>query len=247
MPSRRSLIQATGFGLAAATLSPLASHAHQATPMATPRPPAPGTRRPLTTAIIVSATNDPFRVAGSDGKDHLEYDLIVTNAFPVPVTITMIEVLGDDGKLLQRLEGDAIAEITQPLLGVGPTIEIAGSSTVAVVMDLIVPPDDVHTQINHRITYEFPPDAEFTSLVDSFVIEGLLLAVDLRQATTIISPLHGPGWITFSGCGNPPSLHRSIRRPIDGRAYSKPETFAIDWIQMVDSRPFTGDGTSNEQ
>ncbi len=247
MPSRRSLIQGTGYGLAAATFAPLASHAQQATPMATPEPATRETSRPLTTAIIISATNDPLRVAGSDGKDHLEYDLIVTNGFPEPVAITLIEVLGEDAQLLQRLEGNAIAEITQPLIGLGPLKQIPASSTVGVVMDLTVPHGNVHTQIDHRITYAFPPDAAFTSLVGSFVIEGPLLAVDPRQATTIASPLHGPGWITFSGCGNPPSLHRSIRLPIDGRTYSKPETFAIDWIQIKDGRPFEGDGARNEQ
>lgn len=55
---------------------------------------------------------------------------IVTNAFPEPVTITFIAILGADGQVLQRLEGATIAAITQPLLGPGPMAEIPGSGTV---------------------------------------------------------------------------------------------------------------------
>ena len=243
MPSRRSMIQATSAAVAVAAFAPLASHARQATP----QPATPGAAPPLTTAIIVSATNDPLRVVGSDGMDHLEYDLIVTNAFPEPVTITLIEVLGADGQLLQQVEGDAITGITQPLLGLGPMEQIPGSGAVGVVMDLIVPPDDVHERIDHRITYQRPADSTLASLTGSLVIEGPLLAVDPRPAVVIAPPLHGSGWLTFSGVGSSPSLHRSIRLAVDGLAYAKSETFAIDWLQITDGGVFEGDGGRNDQ
>ncbi|HYH12930.1 MAG TPA: hypothetical protein VD789_11290, partial [Thermomicrobiales bacterium] len=194
----------------------------------------------MVTAILVSSTNDPLRVAGSDGMDHLEYDLIVTNAFPEPVTITQIEVLGADGRRLQLVEGDQISATTQPVTGLGPIEAIPASGTVGVVMDLIVPPDEVHEQINHRITYGLSVDSEIASLVGSFVIKGPLLAVDPRPAIVIAPPLRGSGWVTFSGVGDLPSLHRSIRLPIDGHSYVKSETFAIDWIQATDGRVFRG-------
>ena len=245
---RRRVLQLAAGSAALAGLSRRGVNAQSsATPQATPAPATPGAAAPKPTAIIVSATNDPLRVAGSDGMDHLEYDLIVTNAFPEAVTITLIDVLGADGQVLQRVEGTAIAAITQPVLGVGPITQISGSMTVAVVMDLIVPRDDVHDRIDHRITYELPADAELASLVGSFLIEGPLLTVDPRPAITIAPPLHGPGWLTFSGVGDLPSLHRSIRLPVDGGTYAKSETFAIDWIQLVDGRAFEGDGMSIEQ
>ena len=49
---------------------------------------------------------DPLRVSGSDGVDHLEYDLVVTNAFVAPVTLTSIAVTAPDGETLLRLDGD---------------------------------------------------------------------------------------------------------------------------------------------
>src|SRR5687768_12801582 len=89
-------------GGAIATL-PGSGQAQDATPVVSP---AAGV---TTTAIVVSATNDPLRVSGSDGVDHLEYDLLVTNGFAAPVTLTAIAVTAPDGETLLRLDGDALA------------------------------------------------------------------------------------------------------------------------------------------
>ena len=59
------------------------------------------------TALLVSATNAPLRVLGSDGMEHLEYDLLITNVFTAPLALTSIEVTGPDGRVLLRLAGDA--------------------------------------------------------------------------------------------------------------------------------------------
>ena len=94
------VLAASLLGGAIATL-PGSGRAQDATPVASP---AVGEK---TTAIVVSATNDPLRVSGSDGVDHLEYDLLVTNGFAAPVTLTSIAVTAPDGETLLRLEGDA--------------------------------------------------------------------------------------------------------------------------------------------
>jgi hypothetical protein len=96
------------------SLAPTAGVARQGTPV-------PGLTTAQTTAIVVSATNDPLRVLGSDGLEHLEYDLIITNAFIDPVSLTSIEVMTPEDQSLLRLEGDALQLATQPLLQVGET------------------------------------------------------------------------------------------------------------------------------
>ena len=40
------------------------------------------------TALLVTPLNPPHVVRGDDGRDHLEYDLLVTNAFASPVTLS---------------------------------------------------------------------------------------------------------------------------------------------------------------
>ena len=79
-------------------------------------------------------------MSGSDGLDHLEYDLLVTNGFAAPVTLTAIAVAAPGGETLLRLEGDVLVTATQPLLGRTPMAEIPASGAVAVVMDVTIPP-----------------------------------------------------------------------------------------------------------
>src|SRR5437667_6539875 len=45
------------------------------------------------TAILVSPIHDAQVVRGDDGKDHVEYELLVVNAVDQPVTLTSLTVL----------------------------------------------------------------------------------------------------------------------------------------------------------
>src|SRR5215213_6890063 len=136
------LAAASLLGGSIATL-PGSGQAQYATPAVSP---AAGER---TTAIIVSATNDPLRVSGSDGLDHLEYDLLVTNGFAAPVTLAAIAVTAPDGETLLRLDGDALVTATQPLLGRTPTATIPASGAVAVVVDIAVPTERDVASLGH--------------------------------------------------------------------------------------------------
>ena len=56
---------------------------------------SPGTaaRAALTsTALQVAAVGVPQRVHGSDGREHIDYDLVITNAFTSEVTLTSFAV-----------------------------------------------------------------------------------------------------------------------------------------------------------
>ncbi len=214
--------------------------AQDATPVVSP---AAGEK---TTAIVVSATNDPFRVSGSDGLDHLEYDLLVTNGFAAPVTLTAIAVVAPGGETLLRLEGDALVTATQPLLGRTPMAEIPASGAVAVVMDVTIPPDHAVERVSHSITYEVALDAPVRSLIGSFAVDGPELNVDPRPATVIAPPLRGDGWLANNGCCAAESVHRAVRVPIGGTRIGKQETFAIDWARLRDGEAFSGDGARPE-
>jgi len=198
-----------------------------------------------TTALLVTAIHDPLRVTGSDGMVHLEYDLVLTNVFTAPVTITAIEVLTPDGQSLLRLEGDALETMTQPLFGRTPTDLVPESGAVAALLDVVVPPEQVPARLTHRITYALAPDASNLAIIGSHEILGPELAVDPFTPVVIAPPLRGTGWANANGCCDA-SAHRSARLAVDGSHLVKFELFAIDWIRLVDNRLFTGDGTRNE-
>jgi hypothetical protein len=237
---RLLLLVAASLLCGAITTLPGSSRAQGATPAASP---VAGER---STAIVVSATNDPLRVPGSDGVDHLEYDLLVTNVFAAPVTLTSIAVTAPDGETLLRLEGDALAAVTQKLLGKAPAPEIPASGTVAVVMDVTVPPGRALESLNHQITYEVAPDAPVRSLIGAWAVDGPRLPVDPRPATIIAPPLRGDGWLANNGCCSAKSIHRAVRVAVAGARIGKPETFAIDFAQLRDGAAFKGEGARPE-
>jgi hypothetical protein len=189
------------------------------------------------TALLATATNAPLRVLGSDGMEHLEYDLILTNVFAAPVTLEAIEVTAPDGRLLLRLDGSALVAVTQPMFGGAPTREVPVSGAVAVVMDVVVPPGEAPARIGHRIAYALPPDAPARSVIGSLITDGPELAVDARAALVLAPPLRGDGWLNGSGCCSI-SQHRIVRLAVDGSRYIKPETFAIDWVRLREGRLF---------
>lgn len=203
-----------------------------------------------TTAILVSAIDKPLHVLGSDGKEHLEYDLVFTNMLPSPITLTSIKVTTEKGQQLLELSGDTLKAMTQPLLGTTPTNQIPASGAVATLIDVIVPPDKVPERVTHQITYDFPPNTpdHIKALIGSLEIQGPELVVNPFQTTVIASPLSGNGWFNASGCcDDASSPHRFSRLIVDGTRYVKPEIFAIDWIRLRDNRDFSGDGTRNDQ
>ena len=234
---RCSSVVAVALVLAATRFVPVA--AQEATLASQP------TDRELT-AIVVSAIGGPIGVPGSDGRQHIEYDLVVTNVFSAPVRLTAIEVIGPDGNPLLSLAGDALVAATQPLLGLTPLQEIPASGTAAVLIDVAVPRDQVPQRLTHRITYALTA-ALGADQVESLTVNGPELVVDNRAPVVIAPPVHGPGWLNAFSCCDPSSIHRGVRAAADGARIVKSETFAIDWILLQDGRFFEGDGTHNEQ
>ena len=74
-----------------------------------------------TSAILVQPIHDAQVVRGDDGKEHVEYELMVVNVFIDPVTLTSVTVLDPAGKELARIDGATLAAATQALLTKAPT------------------------------------------------------------------------------------------------------------------------------
>lgn len=205
---------------------------------------------PPTTAIVVAAVDAPLRVAGSDGLVHLSYDLIVTNAFTAPVTLSSLAVLGENGEALLTLSGTELAQRVEAVLGTTPLSNtdaiVPVSGSVAVVVDVPVPPGAVPARVSHRIKYAVPPNAPSISIIGSYDIEGPVLEVSRLESLLIKPPMRGSGWLSLNGCCDP-NAHRSLRTAIGGTKLVKGETYAIDYVLLRGSAFFAGDGSSNAQ
>jgi len=200
-----------------------------------------------TTALQVIATGAPQRVHGSDGREHIDYDLVITNNFTVDVTLTSLVVRGG-GKNLLTLEGDALAAVTHETTGLGePTRSIPASSAVATLVDIVLPRSAGRTvpkRLSHRITYTFPPGAPGEAIIGSRTVDAPKLRVDRRVPIEVATPLRGDGWLSANACCDPTLNHRSTLLAANG-TFVTPEIFAVDYIRLVDGRFYVGDGTQN--
>jgi hypothetical protein len=198
-----------------------------------------------TTALHVVASNPPFAVFGSDGREHVEYDLVLTNSFTAEATLGAVAVRGD-GKPALTLTGDALTAATHTLLTSDPTVTIAPASTAVTQVDLALPRSAGRTppqRLTNRVAYALPADAPSRSVIGSTISSSPVLRTD--PPVVISAPLSGAGWVNVNGCCNDPtSPHRETLLASDGR-WVTPELFAVDWVREVDGQTFTGDGTQN--
>jgi len=143
----------------------------------------PPQERGRPTAILVSPIHEAQVVRGDDGKDHVEYELLVVNAVEQPVTLTSLTILDPAAKELTRIDGPVLVAATQTLLDKKPVTEIPASAAVSVDVDLIVPPGTAPERVRHRLEYRVPPGTSTAVFVDPPVIDGPEVAINRRPAT----------------------------------------------------------------
>ena len=196
------------------------------------------------TAIVATPFHDAFAVPADDGKIHVEYDLLVTNVFDALIAIKSIDVTDAGGRVLMRIDGKTLAAATQTLFEQKPVTSVAASQSVAVEVDLVLPPGPVPPVLSHRIAYELAGSDKHASIIATREIIGPQVKVDQQPPLQIISPVAGPGWAAFNGCCSP-NRHRDVRVAA-GTHIATPEVFDVDYIQVTkDGKYFAGDGKKN--
>jgi hypothetical protein len=198
------------------------------------------------TAILVSSIHEAQIVRGDDGKDHVEYELLVVNVFSEPVTLSSVTVLDPAGKELMRIEGGTLAAATQTLFAKTATPVVLASGAVSVDVDLVLPPDTAPERVTHRIAYTLKADSELAPIVGSLTVDAPVVAINRQPAIVIRPPLKGNGWLATTACCKP-NVHRDERIAIDGVRIETGETFAVDWAKVKNDRLFDGDGKRVEQ
>src|SRR6478736_4711854 len=111
-----------------------------------------GKDKPVVTAITVRPIHEAQVVRGDDGKDHVEYDLLVVSVVGDPVTLSSVTVLDRAGNQLGRIDGATLAAATQDLFPDTPVDEtgIPSSGAAAVEVDLALAPGTVPAQVTNQ-------------------------------------------------------------------------------------------------
>jgi CubicO group peptidase (beta-lactamase class C family) len=202
-----------------------------------------------TSALRVEVSGTPQRVHGSDGREHIEYDLIVTNAFTAEATLRSL-VVGADGQRLLTLSGDRLWAATVRLGTSAPTGGRVGpASTVVTQVGVVLPRSAGRTVprlLTNQIRYAIPATAPSRPVIRTTTVDLSAVRVDRRAPVVIASPLRGTGWLNANGCcDDPTARHRNVVLATSSGRYITPEMFAIDWIREINGRAFTGDGSKN--
>lgn len=189
------------------------------------------------TPLIENVISPPHWFTGTDGKVHIVYELLLTNALAVPVTVSNVEVLNaDSGATLLRLTGPSLLSAMSIVTSLAPDV-VLPTATVGVVM-LDVPlagKAEVPEVIAHRVTIE--PVSGLPAWFMSFT--GARVAVDRRSPVVLGPPVSGSGWDALGSCCDGP--HRRTILSIDGRRYVG-QRFAIDFNKLdAQNRPGVGD------
>ncbi len=145
------------------------------------------------TAITVRPIHEAQVVRGDDGKDHVEYDLLVVNVVGDPVTLSSVTVLDRAGNQLGRIDGDTLAAATQNLFTHTPVPAIPSSGAAAVEVDLALAPGTVPAQVTNRIAYSVPQGTGSAVILDATEgeVDGPKVAVNRRPAIEIKPPSRG--------------------------------------------------------
>ncbi|MGW0162966.1 M23 family metallopeptidase [Mycobacterium sp. NPDC003323] len=194
----------------------------------------------MATPLLARVVSAPIPVPATDGRTHLAYELLLTNAMDQDVTVDSLQVrTGDSGEPLLTLSGADLAERTRILGTSNPTGRLGPSQSALVWLDVSsengAAPAELSHQVQVTLTKPMPP------LLPPQVTETVAqVAVQTREPIVIAPPLRGPQWWDANSCcGMTP--HRLAINPIDGELWGA-ERYAIDYVQLrPDGKLFTGD------
>lgn len=189
------------------------------------------------TPLIDSVISTPHWFDATDGKVHLVYELLLTNALAVPVTVMAVEVLdADSGATLVRLTGPSLLSAMSIVTSLAPNVMLPTATVGVVFLDVVLAGKaDVPEFVAHRVTIE--PVSGLPAWFMSFT--GARVAVDRRPPVVLGPPVSGSGWDALGSCCDGP--HRRTILSIDGRRFI-PQRFATDFNKLdAQNRPGVGD------
>lgn len=183
----------------------------------------------------------------SDGRDHLLYEMRVTNFSGRNITIAQVEVIdGASGALLARHVGEALAGMigTPGRDGQADGRRVVAPGSFVILFFDTVPParGGAGRTLLHRIRIEADrPDLPISRLV----AEAQPLPVAAARPPILGAPLRGSGWLAANALSNDADHRRTIA-VVDGRARIA-QRYAIDFLQLDRlGRAFSGDPSRNE-
>jgi len=193
----------------------------------------------FTPVVVTTLTSAAIPVLGTDERQHIVYELIITNTNATPATLNKVSVVdaSDTGKVLASFEGDALVSRLRLVLGGGAkSSNIEQSTTRVFLIDISLPADaSIPSRLLHRLDLLTGPGPAPAPAVPRVYVGA---PIDISRELRIIGPpLKGQHWVDTNGCCGPGGAHRTAGFPVNGAIYYA-QRFAIDWMQLDDQGRF---------
>ena len=188
------------------------------------------------TPLLASALNGNTQVfPGTDGRQHVVYELIMINANATPATLQEVEVVSAadpiraiatyrGGELLGHLRSTANTAVAKP--------EIDFNGVRVFLIHLALPAGaPAPERLMHRLTLlggANPSPKPQTPVALAYLAAPLTLSANVPK---IGPPLKGKDWVAFNGCCEATGAHRATSQTVNGRLYFA-QRFAIDWMRL---------------
>jgi hypothetical protein len=188
------------------------------------------------TPLIVSPlTPGTHAFLGTDGKMHLVYELVLTNASPTSATLQKVEAVdaSDPSHVLASWEGKTLLtdlRTTGNTQAASPVIPFNETRLLLlqIALDKGAP---IPSHLLHRLTLlgaSSPARMPATPVAQTYTVASIAVGTNLP---VISQPLAGKGWVALNGCCEAASAHRSTGLPVNGALHFA-QRFAIDWMKL---------------
>lgn len=210
-------------------------------------PPPAQPQDALTPVVASPLRPSTSAVQGTDNKQHLVYELVVTNTGTATATLEKLEVVSGDSssRVLATFEGAALLARLRTT-GRGPAMtapQIEFNGTRLLLVDFTLDRDShPPATMLHRFHLQAagPPGSPPDKTV-GYTYTIAPIAVD-PDVTVLGPPLSGKSWTVVNGCCEPGGAHRGTSLAVNGEIHYA-QRFAIDWMQLdADGRLFRGEG-----
>jgi hypothetical protein len=185
--------------------------------------------------VISALTATTHSVRGTDAKQHVVYELLVTNANATPAKIQKIEVVDglNPSSLIATYEShELLSRLRTTAHGSVDSTEIEYNGTRLFLIDLAFDSDAaVPERLEHRVSIlggGGPSLTPTTPVPLSYLLAPLSIE---RTIPEIGPPLAGKGWVAVNGCCGPDGVHRATSVTVNGKICFA-QRFAIDWMLL---------------
>jgi hypothetical protein len=203
--------------------------------------PSPGVARadsdPQFTGLAASFLTHPQPVRGTDGRFHIAYELVLTDAVQFALGVERVEVRdAKTHRVLLSLEGRALSSRMNSVAGARTgetppdTTLLSPSGSAVVWLDVRVRRKaDLPGALDHRVVSSTrPPPGEQSIRLSDRV--GRVPLRD-REPVELGPPARGGIWVADEGCCDYDTHHRRGLLVVDGNEVV-PQRFAIDWMRL---------------